>query len=303
MNEMHNQTFHRYAKEVSEYDTLTEHEEIELARIIKDGREAEQQLKNGNLTERQVRSNRNLVLAGLQAQEQLVNGNLRFGIYIAKRYIGRGLGLMDLIQEANRGIIRAAELYEADRGTRFATYAAIWIRQSIMRALATQARTIRVPTHMFDTINRVNRVTRQLTHQEGREPNFDDIMSKMSDKAPHHIELALANAPRSILSLDESMTEDGSLFEDITADTEAPEAHEAPEARALNVLLHEVLATLTERESQIIKLRFGFVDGYEHTLEEIGKMLGVSRQRIQQIESAALKKLRNHQSTLSAFND
>lgn len=257
-----------YLREIGKIPLLTAEEELALAKRVVDGEK--------------------------EAKDKMAEANMRLVVSIAKRYVGRGLDLLDLIQEGNTGLLRAVEKFDPDKGFKFSTYATWWIRQAITRAIADQARTIRIPVHMVETINKLLRTQRRLTQELNREPTNDEIAKAMDldvDKVEHIMKIK-----QDISSLDASIRDEDedSILSDFIEDEDTI----SPEDSATNQLLKEqvksMLGALTEREQKILKLRFGLEDGKQHTLEEVGQEFSVTRERIRQIEAKALAKLRKH---------
>jgi RNA polymerase primary sigma factor len=282
-----------YLREIGRVPLLTAEEEVELAKAIEAGLFAEEKLHGGFGRPLAHEEADLAVLAadGLRAKQRLIEANLRLVVSIAKRYIGRGLGFLDLIQEGNLGLIRAVEKFDYTKGYKFSTYATWWIRQAITRAIADQARTIRVPVHMVETINKMARVQRQLHQALGREATPGEIAAEMGMPVERVAEIQrIAQEP---VSLQAPIGEEDSDLGDFIEDTDAVVPMEAAAFIMLQDQLSEILDTLSCREQKIIQLRFGLTDGHPRTLEEVGREFGVTRERIRQIESKTLAKLRH----------
>jgi len=281
-----------YLREIGRVPLLTAEDEVELAKSIEAGLFADEKLRGGvplpGAAETDLRF---LVAEGDRAKQRLIEANLRLVVSIAKRYIGRGLVFLDLIQEGNLGLIRAVEKFDYTRGYKFSTYATWWIRQAITRAIADQARTIRVPVHMVETINKLARVQRQLHQDLGREATPDEIAAEMGIEPDRVADIQrIAQEP---VSLQSPIGEEESDLGDFIEDADAVVPMEAAAFIMLQDQLERVLDELSRREQRIIQLRFGLTDGHPRTLEEVGREFGVTRERIRQIESKTLAKLRH----------
>lgn len=257
-----------YLREIGKIPLLNAEEELELAQRV--------------------------VAGDKRAKDQMAEANMRLVVSIAKRYVGRGLDLLDLIQEGNTGLLRAVEKFDPDKGFKFSTYATWWIRQAITRAIADQARTIRIPVHMVETINKLLRTQRRLTQELNREPSNEEIAEAMEidvDKVEHIMKIK-----QDISSLDASVRDDeeDSVLGDFIEDEDTISPEESATGQLLKEHVKDMLSSLTEREQKILKLRFGLEDGKSHTLEEVGQEFSVTRERIRQIEAKALAKLRKH---------
>jgi RNA polymerase primary sigma factor len=281
-----------YLREIGRVPLLTAEDEVELAKTIEAGLFAEEKLTGGFPMLGAVHGDLVLLVGeGVKAKQRLIEANLRLVVSIAKRYIGRGLVFLDLIQEGNLGLIRAVEKFDYTRGYKFSTYATWWIRQAITRAIADQARTIRVPVHMVETINKLARVQRQLHQELGREATTDEIAAEMGLEPERVAEIQrIAQEP---VSLQSPIGEEESDLGDFIEDADAVVPIEAAAFIMLQDQLERVLDQLAEREQRIIQLRFGLTDGHPRTLEEVGREFGVTRERIRQIESKTLAKLRH----------
>ncbi len=283
-----------YLREIGRVPLLTAHDEVELAKAIEAGLFAEEKLAGGVIAGRDgVRTAELMLVAadGVGAKQRLIEANLRLVVSIAKRYIGRGMVFLDLIQEGNLGLIRAVEKFDYTKGYKFSTYATWWIRQAITRAIADQARTIRIPVHMVETINKMARIQRQLHQDLGREATPEEIAAEMDLPTERVAEIQrIAQEP---VSLQSPIGEEDSDLGDFIEDADAVVPMEAAAFLMLQDQLDAVLDQLSIREQRIIQLRFGLTDGHPRTLEEVGKEFGVTRERIRQIESKTLAKLRH----------
>ena len=286
-----------YLKEIGKVPLLTADQEVELATAMSAGREAQARMdeaaENGEaIPDEELAQLKKQIKAGERAKQQLAEANLRLVVSIAKRYVGRGMLFLDLIQEGNLGLIKAVEKFDYTKGYKFSTYATWWIRQAITRAIADQARTIRIPVHMVETINKLIRVSRQLLQEYGREPTPEEIAKVMniSESKVREI-IKIAQEP---VSLETPIgEEEDSHLGDFIPDDDAPAPAEAASFTLMKEQLLDVLDTLTPREEKVLRLRFGLDDGHQRTLEEVGKEFKVTRERIRQIEAKALRKLRH----------
>jgi len=295
-----------YLKEIGKVDLLSAAEEIDLAMKIEAGVEASNQLEEAyqkkiELDRRDLRRYTRVEQVGLDAKQQLIEANLRLVVSIAKRYVGRGMLFLDLIQEGNLGLIRAVEKFDYTKGFKFSTYATWWIRQAITRAIADQARTIRIPVHMVETINKLVRYQRQLLQELGREPTPEEIGERMGMPADRIREIQKISQEPVSLETPIGEEEDSQLG-DFIEDGAAVVPPDAASFSMLQEQLNKVLDGLAERERKVISLRFGLEDGHPRTLEEVGREFGVTRERIRQIESKTLAKLR-HPSRSSKLKD
>jgi RNA polymerase primary sigma factor len=283
-----------YLKQIGKVPLLNAEQEVELAKRIEAGLFAEEKLAEGRATLRpDARGDLEWIADdGRRAKDHLLEANLRLVVSLAKRYTGRGMLFLDLIQEGNLGLIRAVEKFDYTKGYKFSTYATWWIRQAITRAMADQARTIRIPVHMVEVINKLARVQRQMLQDLGREPTPEELAAEL-DMTPEKV-IEVQKYGREPISLHTPLGEDGdSEFGDLIEDSEAIQPGEAVSFTLLQEQLHSVLDTLSEREAGVVSMRFGLTDGQPKTLEQIGKVYGVTRERIRQIESKAMSKLRH----------
>ena len=295
-----------YLKEIGKVDLLTAAEEVDLAMKIEAGLEAADKLEKQEageieLTRAEMRRLMRVEQVGLDAKQALISANLRLVVSIAKRYVGRGMLFLDLIQEGNLGLIRAVEKFDYEKGFKFSTYATWWIRQAITRAIADQARTIRIPVHMVETINKLVRVQRQLLQDLGRDPTPEEIGAEMDMSADRVREIQKISQEPVSLETPIGEEEDSQLG-DFIEDAQAVVPADAASFSMLQEQLAQVLDGLAERERKVIELRFGLEDGHPRTLEEVGREFGVTRERIRQIESKTLAKLR-HPSRSSKLRD
>jgi len=287
-----------YLKEIGKVPLLSADEEINIAMRMEKGDEAKQMLESGinadgkPLTDEEKKQCQAAIDDGTQAKRLLAEANLRLVVSIAKRYVGRGMLFLDLIQEGNLGLIKAVEKFDYRKGYKFSTYATWWIRQAITRAIADQARTIRIPVHMVETINKLIRVSRQLLQEYGREPTPEEIAKAMGiSEAKVREIIKIAQEP---VSLETPIgEEEDSHLGDFIPDDDAPAPAEAASHALMREQLWDVLNTLTPREEKVLRLRFGLDDGNQRTLEEVGREFKVTRERIRQIEAKALRKLRH----------
>ena len=318
-----NDPVRQYLREIGQHALLTGEQEVAIAKRIRAGQEAEVRLREAtDLPANEAEALKELAFAGREAQKELSRSNLRLVVSVAKRYIGRGMNFLDLIQEGNLGLMRAVEKFDYELGFKFSTYATWWIRQSISRAIADQARTIRIPVHMVENINRLLRVQRRLTQELGREPTAEEMAIEMDFVEPEEERLAIKTAMAENRPLDamqkrtlkraaakvrritrvsqEPMSlempvgnEDSSSLGDFIEDDSLPAPADAASHQLLKEQMQEILEQLSERERKVLEMRFGLNDGTSHTLEEVGQEFGVTRERIRQIEAKALRKLRH----------
>jgi RNA polymerase primary sigma factor len=281
-----------YLKEIGKVPLLTAEQEVILAKAIEEGEAATAELDKSGASTVRVRELQRVERQGQLAKKKLIEANLRLVVSIARRYVGRGMFLLDLIQEGNLGLIRAVEKFDYTKGYKFSTYATWWIRQAITRAIADQARTIRIPVHMVETINKLIRIQRQLLQDLGREPTPEEIGREM-EFSPEKVREILKVSQEPV-SLETPIGEEAdSHLGDFIEDSDAVVPVDAASFILLQEQLDSVLHTLSEREKKVIQLRFGLTDGHPRTLEEVGREFGVTRERIRQIESKTLSKLRH----------
>ncbi|WP_326947694.1 MULTISPECIES: RNA polymerase sigma factor [unclassified Amycolatopsis] len=286
-----------YLKQIGKVALLNAEEEVELAKRIEAGLYAAERVRTAEeegekLVTQMRRDLKWIVRDGERAKNHLLEANLRLVVSLAKRYTGRGMAFLDLIQEGNLGLIRAVEKFDYTKGYKFSTYATWWIRQAITRAMADQARTIRIPVHMVEVINKLGRIQRELLQDLGREPTPEELAKEM-DISPEKV-LEIQQYAREPISLDQTIGDEGdSQLGDFIEDSEAVVAVDAVSFTLLQDQLQSVLQTLSEREAGVVRLRFGLTDGQPRTLDEIGQVYGVTRERIRQIESKTMSKLRH----------
>jgi len=281
-----------YLKEVGRVPLLTAEEEVQLAQRIERGRLAREELAKGNVSLRHRAELQMLIEDGWLAREHLITANSRLVISVAKKYMGRGVPFLDLIQEGNIGLIRAAKKFDYRRGHKFSTYATWWIRQAVTRAIADQGRTIRVPVHMGDQINKLLRVQHQLTQRLGRDPSVDELAVAL-EVTPQKVENMIQVARRPLSLETPTDDEEDSVLGDFIQDEEVPAPDETATYNLLREHLDIVLNGLPPREVRILQLRYGLLDGQAYTLEEVGRKMGVTRERVRQIEAQALSRLRH----------
>ncbi len=281
-----------YLKEVGRVPLLTAEQEVSLAKRIERGRKAREAMARGGVNDSRRVSLRLLIEDGWAAREHLITANSRLVISVAKKYMGRGVPFLDLIQEGNIGLIRAAKKFDYRRGHKFSTYATWWIRQAVTRAIADQGRTIRVPVHMGDQINRLLRTSHQLTQHLGRDPTTEELAEALS-VTPKKVENMIQVARRPISLETPTDEEEDSVLADFIQDEESPAPADAVTESLLREQLRDVLHTLPPREVRILQLRYGLHDGQSYTLEEVGRKMGVTRERVRQIEAQALSRLRH----------
>ncbi|HHN93373.1 MAG TPA: sigma-70 family RNA polymerase sigma factor [Anaerolineae bacterium] len=281
-----------YLKEIGRVPLLTAEEEVMLAKRMEAGQQAREKLSQDGLDPEERERLQRIVEDGLAAREHLIRANSRLVISVAKKYIGRGVPFLDLIQEGNIGLIRAANKFDYKRGHKFSTYATWWIRQAVTRAIADQSRTIRVPVHMGDQINKLLRIAHRLTQELGRKPTSEELAAAM--EIPTRKAEEMLKVARRPLSLDMPTDDEGdSKLGDFIEDEDSAAPDDEVTSSMLRELLHVILQDLPPREVRILQLRYGLVDGETYTLEEVGRKLGVTRERVRQIEAQALSRLRH----------
>ena len=282
-----------YLKEIGQIPLLDPKEEPIIARQIQEGEEAKEAMKKPDLSDEEKKKLAKVIADGEQAKQTLISSNLRLVVSIAKKYVGRGMLFLDLIQEGNCGLIKAVEKFDYTKGFKFSTYATWWIRQSITRAIADQARTIRIPVHMVETINKLTRIQRQLVQDLGRDPLPEEIAEKMENISAEKVR-EIQKIALDPVSLETPIgEEDDSHLGDFIEDKDTLSPDDYTNNQLLKDEINAVLEGLTEREEKVLRLRFGLLDGRTRTLEEVGKEFNVTRERIRQIEAKALRKLKN----------
>jgi RNA polymerase primary sigma factor len=281
-----------YLKEVGRVPLLTAEEEVTLSKRIERGRRAREELASRVVSIKRRFDLQGLIEDGWAAREHLITANSRLVISVAKKYMGRGVPFLDLIQEGNIGLIRAAKKFDYRRGHKFSTYATWWIRQAVTRAIADQGRTIRVPVHMGDQINKLLRVSHQLTQKLGRDPTTDELADALTVSSKK-VETMIQVARRPLSLETPTDEEEDSVLGDFIQDEESPAPAETVTRNLLHEHLQDVLNTLPPREVRILQLRYGLLDGQSYTLEEVGRKMGVTRERVRQIEAQALSRLRH----------
>lgn len=282
-----------YLKEIGQIPLLDPKEEPIIARQIQEGEQAKEDIKNPDLSDEEKKKLAKIIADGEEAKQTLISSNLRLVVSIAKKYVGRGMLFLDLIQEGNCGLIKAVEKFDYTKGFKFSTYATWWIRQSITRAIADQARTIRIPVHMIETINKLTRIQRQLVQDLGRDPMPEEIAEKMENISAEKVR-EIQKIALDPVSLETPIgEEDDSHLGDFIEDKDTLSPDDYTNNQLLKDEINAVLQGLTEREEKVLRLRFGLLDGRTRTLEEVGKEFNVTRERIRQIEAKALRKLKN----------
>ena len=282
-----------YLKEIGQIPLLDPKEEPIIARQIQEGEQAKEDINNPDLSDEEKKKLAKIIADGEEAKQTLISSNLRLVVSIAKKYVGRGMLFLDLIQEGNCGLIKAVEKFDYTKGFKFSTYATWWIRQSITRAIADQARTIRIPVHMVETINKLTRIQRQLVQDLGRDPMPEEIAEKMENISAEKVR-EIQKIALDPVSLETPIgEEDDSHLGDFIEDKDTLSPDDYTNNQLLKDEINAVLQGLTEREEKVLRLRFGLLDGRTRTLEEVGKEFNVTRERIRQIEAKALRKLKN----------